>query len=119
MANQPPCDVAMEACYSSHYRARTFEAMGHRVKLIPAQHFRDWRRQCYSDLQRDSQRESVQKRSEFAVWLGLTPKTASSGQTFKSGDITKRGNGYLRKQLVHGARSALTRCRSKTDNSSN
>ena len=52
---------------------------------------------------------------EFAVWLGLTPKQASSGQTFTSSGITKRGNRYLRKQLVHGARSALSRCRSKTD----
>ena len=28
----------MEACYSSHYRGRTFKEMGHAVKLIPAQH---------------------------------------------------------------------------------
>ena len=38
MAQQPPVLVAMEACYSSHYWARCFEAMGHSVKLIPAQH---------------------------------------------------------------------------------
>jgi transposase len=36
---------------------------------------------------------------EFAVWLGLTPRQASSGDSFKSGGITKRGNRYLRKQL--------------------
>ena len=42
---------------------------------------------------------------EFAVWLGLTPVQTSSGNTFKSGGITKRGNRYLRKQLVHGARA--------------
>ncbi len=52
---------------------------------------------------------------EFAVWLGLTPKTSSSGQSFKSGGITKRGNSYLRKQLVHGARAILTSGRKKTD----
>jgi transposase len=28
----------MEACYSSHYWGQCFEAMGHQVKLIPAQH---------------------------------------------------------------------------------
>ena len=38
MAQQPPTLVAMEACYSSHYWARCFEAMGHTVNLIPAQH---------------------------------------------------------------------------------
>ena len=52
---------------------------------------------------------------EFAVWLGLTPKQRSSGNSFTSGGITKRGNRYLRKQLVHGARALLSRCRNKTD----
>ena len=31
--------IAMEACYSSHYWARTFQDLGYTVKLIPAQHF--------------------------------------------------------------------------------
>jgi transposase len=52
---------------------------------------------------------------EFAVWLGLTPKQSSSGDCFKSGGITKRGNRYLRKQLVHGARAVISRCKNKTD----
>ena len=52
---------------------------------------------------------------EFAVWLGLTPRQSSSGNSFSSGGITKRGDRYLRKQLVHGARALLYRCRNKTD----
>lgn len=56
---------------------------------------------------------------EFAVWLGLTPRQSSSGNSFKSGGITKRGDRYLRKQLVHGARSLLYRCKGKTDRLSN
>lgn len=52
---------------------------------------------------------------EFAVWLGLTPKQASSGERQVSSGITKRGNSYLRKQLVHGARAAISRCREKDD----
>ena len=52
---------------------------------------------------------------ELAVWLGLTPRQASSGETFKSSGITKRGNRYLRKQLVHGARAAVSRCKNKQD----
>lgn len=258
MVNQPPCEVAMEACYSSHYWARNFEAMGHKVKLIPAQHVTPFVRGNKSDrndvvaiaeaanrpniipvpiktveqqdiqslhrirerhvahrtglmnqtrgllseygiiapvghkafcklLREVSQPEcrtvspmlkmqlsqtadeyyyhterieeikqalqniadnnplckillsipgigvinataiysaigngsQFKNAREFAVWLGLTPKTAGSGETFKSGGITKRGNGYLRKQLVHGARAALSRCRSKTDSLSN
>lgn len=52
---------------------------------------------------------------DFAVWLGLTPRQASSGTKSSSGGITKRGNSYVRKQLVHGARAALTRCKNKKD----
>ena len=35
---QEPTTIVMEACYSSHYWGRAFEAMGHTVKLLPAQH---------------------------------------------------------------------------------
>jgi len=52
---------------------------------------------------------------EFAVWLGLTPRQSSSGNSFSSGGITKRGDRYLRKQLVHGARALMCSCRNKTD----
>ncbi len=38
MQQQSPVLVAMEACGSSNYWARKFEAMGHTVKLVPAQH---------------------------------------------------------------------------------
>lgn len=37
LANLPPCRVAMEACGSAHYWARTFQAHGHEVKLIAPQ----------------------------------------------------------------------------------
>ena len=52
---------------------------------------------------------------EFAVWLGLTPKQHASGNLNKMGGITKRGDRYLRKQLVHGARSVVSRAAQKTD----
>jgi transposase len=51
---------------------------------------------------------------EFAVWLGLTPKQHASGNTSKMGGITKRRDRYLRKQLVHGARSVVSRAAKKT-----
>jgi len=254
MTKQVPLDVTMEACYSSHYWARCFRAMGHRVRLLPAQHVKPFVRgnksdhndavaiaeaakrpniievpvksteqqdiQClhrmreryvasrtglinqtrgllseygivapvghksfcalicdvcepgdtrlsvllkqqlkeitddyyrftdriedlnhqlkliandnalcqlllsipgigainataiYSAIGNGTQFNSAR---EFAVWLGLTPRTASSGERFTSGGISKRGNRYLRKQLVHGARAALSRCGNKTD----
>ena len=34
----PPCRVGMEACAGAHYWGRELEALGHRVRLIPAQH---------------------------------------------------------------------------------
>lgn len=254
MMKQPPTEVVMEACYSSHYWARCFEKMGHRVRLLPAQHVTPFVRGNKSDrndvvaiaeasqrpkivavpvkteAQQDIQslhrmremcvtkhtglvnqlrgllseygvvttqgykafiamiavvtdpevdtispilkvqfrlaveeyhrlseridgienelRQLVQREAlcqllssipgigvinataiysaigkgdqfsnarEFAVWLGLTPRQSSSGNSFKSGGITKRGDRYLRKQLVHGARAMLPRCRNKTD----
>jgi len=254
VANQPPVEVVMEACYSSHYWARRFQEMGHTVKLLPAQHVSPFVRgnksdhndavaiaeaarrpnilpvpikttdqqdiQClhrmreryvahrtglinqtrgllseygiiapqghkaFCQLLRDvcqpecdsispllkaqlnqivdeyyGQTDRIEEITqtlteiankhplcrliltipgigainataiysaigngsqfsngrEFAVWLGLTPRQASSGNSFKTGGITKRGNRYLRKQLVHGARSALSRCRNRQD----
>lgn len=37
-AQLPSCVVAMEACSGRHYWARQLQALGHAVKLIPAQH---------------------------------------------------------------------------------
>jgi transposase len=258
MAQQPPVELAMEACYSSHYWGRCFQGMGHRVKLIPAQHVTPFVRgnksdsndalaiaeaagrpglkavpiksveqqdiQCLHRLRERylaqrtglsnqtrgllsefgivapqghrsfcsllqqcldpectqlSERLKAQLRHiadeyealnrrikgltddlaamaasnplcqllltvpgigvinatalvsaigngsqfangrELAVWLGLTPRQSSSGERFRSGGITRRGNRYLRKQLVHGARALLYRCKRKTDPLSN
>jgi transposase len=46
----------------------------------------------------------------FAAWLGLVPKQSSSGDRQVLGGISKRGDGYVRTLLIHGARS-LTRWR--------
>lgn len=42
---------------------------------------------------------------EFAAWLGLVPRQYTTGGKVKLGPITKAGNRYLRKLLVHGGRS--------------
>ncbi len=52
---------------------------------------------------------------QFAAWLGLTPRQYSSGGKSRLGHISKRGDAYLRKMLVHGARSALRAAKDKTD----
>jgi transposase len=43
----------------------------------------------------------------FAAWLGLVPAQHSTGGRQKLLGISKRGNRYLRKFLVHGARAVL------------
>ena len=44
---------------------------------------------------------------DLASWLGLTPRQHSTGGKTKILGISKRGNRYLRKQLIHGARAAM------------
>ena len=41
------------------------------------------------------------------AWLGLTQRQNSSGGKTRLGQITKRGDRYLRGLLVHGARATM------------
>ncbi len=43
----------------------------------------------------------------FAAWLGLAPRQHASGGKERLLGISKRGDGYLRRQLMHGARSLV------------
>lgn len=45
---------------------------------------------------------------DFAVSIGLTPRQHSTGGKERLLGISKRGDSYLRKQMIHGARSAVT-----------
>src|SRR5699024_2860322 len=44
---------------------------------------------------------------QFSASLGLVPRQRSTGGHSRLRGITKRGNGEVRRQLVHGARAAL------------
>ena len=44
---------------------------------------------------------------DMAAWLGLVPRQMTTGGKSKLLGITKRGNRYLRKNLIHGARAVL------------
>ncbi|VTO16807.1 IS110 family transposase [Brevundimonas vancanneytii] len=48
---------------------------------------------------------------EFAAFLGLVPRQNSSGGKERLGQISKKGDGYLRKLLVVGATSVIRRAR--------
>ncbi|MAM86680.1 IS110 family transposase [Marinobacter sp. UBA2678] len=52
---------------------------------------------------------------DFAASLGLTPKQHSTGGRDRLLGISKRGDSYLRKQLVHGARAVLRHVDGKDD----
>jgi transposase len=47
------------------------------------------------------------KGREFAAWLGLVPREHSTGGRQKLLGISKRGNAYLRRLFVQGARAVL------------
>jgi len=51
----------------------------------------------------------------FAAWLGLTPRISGTGGKTTLGPITKQGDRYLRRLLMQGATSALTRIRRQPD----
>ena len=51
--------------------------------------------------------ESFGRGRDLAAWLGLVPRQFTTGGKPKLLGISKRGNQYLRRQLIHGARAAL------------
>lgn len=52
---------------------------------------------------------AFRKGREFAAWLGLVPRQYSTGGKPRLLGISKRGNPYLRKMFIHGARAAVLR----------
>jgi transposase len=52
---------------------------------------------------------------QFAAWLGLVPRQHSTGGKERLLGISKRGDSYLRKLLIHGARATMRWVGRKTD----
>jgi len=52
---------------------------------------------------------------QYAAWVGLTPRQYSTGGKTRLGAISKRGNPYLRKLLIHGARAVVRTVHGKDD----
>src|SRR5712692_5640572 len=50
---------------------------------------------------------AFRKGREFAAWMGLVPREHSTGGKQKLLGISKRGNSYLRRLFVHGARAVM------------
>lgn len=51
--------------------------------------------------------EAFEHGRDLAAWLGLVPRQSTTGGKPRLLGISKRGNVYLRKQLIHGARAAV------------
>jgi len=49
-----------------------------------------------------------QRARDLTAWLGLVPQQHSTGGKVTLRGISKRGNRYLRRLLIHGARSCVT-----------
>lgn len=52
---------------------------------------------------------------QFAAWLGLVPKQNSTGGKVHLLGISKRGDSYIRKLAVHGARAVVARAEKHGD----
>ncbi len=57
---------------------------------------------------------AFRKGRDFSLWLGLIPGQYSTGGKAKLLGISKRGNNYLRRMFIHGARSVLLRAQQNT-----
>ena len=51
--------------------------------------------------------ETFDRGRDLSAWLGIVPRQFTTGGKPKLLGISKRGNKYLRRQLIHGARAAL------------
>lgn len=54
------------------------------------------------------------KGRDLSAWLGLVPRQVSTGGKAKLLGISKRGNSYLRKLFIHGARTVLHLIKDRT-----
>ncbi len=55
----------------------------------------------------DGQGKQFRKARDMAAWLGLVPRQHSTGGKPTLMGISKRGNAYVRRLLIHGARSCV------------
>ena len=125
-ASVPACLVGLEACASAHYWARELQALGHKVRLIPPHYVKPFVRTSKNDATDagaiwealvatvDDARQ-FRSAHQFAAWLGLVPRQKLTGGKNRLGRISKRGDGYLRRLLVHGARIVLFWSRRKKE----
>ena len=70
----PPVEVVMEACGGSHHWGRVLQAMGHRVRLIPAQYVKPFVKRSKND------RNDAEAISEAAARPGMREVAVKSAE---------------------------------------
>src|SRR5215470_2059049 len=113
-ANVPTSLVGLEACSGAHFLGARPREQGHEVRLIPAQFIKPYRKSNKNDfIDAEAIAEAVGKENMRFVPI-VVPRQYSTGGKQKLLGISKRGNLYLRRMLIHGARAALFRIRYDT-----
>ena len=59
--------------------------------------------------------KSFKNARQVPAWLGMVPRHEGTGGKVKLGRISKRGDGYLRTLLIHGARAVIRQFERKPD----
>ena len=93
--------VALDAEFAAHARS---DANARRLVTIPGIGILN----ATALLAAIGNAQSFARARDLAAWLGLVPRQVTTGGRPRLVGITKRGNKYLRKLLIHGARSALS-----------
>ncbi|NRP11197.1 MULTISPECIES: IS110 family transposase [unclassified Marinobacterium] len=90
IAQRPESTIAMEACASSHYWARTLTQLGHNVVLLPAQHVKGYSRGQKNDY---NDAQAIAEACHHGAIRPVLPKTVDEqdDSTFAR----------IRQQLVH------------------
>ncbi len=102
-ASQPRCRVAMEACASAHYWARTIGELGHEVRLIPPAYVKPFVKRQKNDMaDAEAICEAAQRPTMRFVAVKSEAKQAST-VIFRTRDLLVR----QRTQIINALRGHL------------
>jgi transposase len=102
-AAQPPCLVAMEACASAHYWARTIGALGHTVKLIPPAYVKPFVKRQKNDA---ADAEAIAEAAARPTMRYVAPKSEAqqaAAMAYRTRDLLVR----QRTQTINALRAHL------------
>src|SRR4029453_8363312 len=103
LANVPPCLIGMEACSGAHHIGRQLEALGHDVRLIPAQYVKPFLKSHKNDY-RDAEAiaEALQRppRRGFLIDRAITVRQGLMPLRKALPEILSSNSGALSPRMV-------------------